>query len=73
MHGALFRQCGRGGGDPQPKVRELDVALVVEQQIVGLDVTVDEPELVDRVDRHDGLANVEPRCKADGAGVGWGV
>ena len=70
--------CAEGGvgvgvrweANPQSKVRELNVALVVEQKIVGLDVTVNEAELVDRIDRHDSLANIETRCKDVAGGRG---
>ena len=49
---------------PEPgaesKICELDVAHLVDQDIVWLNVPVDESHLVDAVDRTDKLADVKP-------------
>ena len=45
----------------EAKVRQLEVAVLVDEQVVRLDVAVDKAGLVDRIDREDGLRHVEPR------------
>lgn len=45
----------------QAKVAQLHVAVNIEEEIVGLDIPMDEPMLVDGLDAQDRLGNVEPR------------
>ena len=42
----------------QPKVAQLYMPLRIQQQVVRLNVSMDEPQLMDRVDCEDGFCNV---------------
>ena len=56
LHGPVLRQL-----QTRPEVRKSDVAVGVQEHVIGLDVAVDVAESVDRVDGQDHLRNVEPR------------
>ena len=59
-HVALHRPV-LGQLQTRPEVRQPDVAVGVEEDVVGLDVAVDVAEAVDGVDGEDHLRDVEPR------------
>lgn len=46
----------------QPEIGQLQMPFCVQQQVIGLDVPMDETELVDRIDREGGLSDVELRA-----------
>jgi hypothetical protein len=61
QHGAGYRVRGRDGGDRgrtgHPEVDQYDGAVLLHQQVAGLDVAVDHPAGVGRVQRVGGLGH----------------
>ena len=56
----VFRVVGPPEAGAEAEVGQLDVALSVDENVVGLDVAVDEAHLVDAVDGARQLGDVEP-------------
>ena len=56
----VLRVVGPPEAGAQTKVGQLDVAVGVDQDVVGLDVAVDEAHLVDAVNGAHQLRDVEP-------------
>ena len=65
----VFRVVGPPESGAEAEVGELDVALGVDENVVGLDVPVDEAHLVHAVDGTRQLGDVEPEMKFEV--IGW--
>ena len=61
----VFRVVRPSKASAEPKVSELDVTHLVNQDVVWLDVAVDESHLVHAVHGADQLTDVEPDMEYD--------